>query len=358
MKMKKQILLFTLLLFGRYGQTQVSTVLDSLDNPIAITFVGDNLFILLHGKPFEGKLISYNINDPTKTIKIHLDSLTYPRAIIEKDSIIYIGLPSAIISYDLRSKKPEFKEVYTKSFFFPRSFGFVGSELYFAEETGLSMIDLSASPIKIIQIYSFNQPLSLAIEGHLIYVAVRKSIFKYDLQSKKMIELIKDLEFRPYTVINIDNILYMDYGDLGFIREEIIAFNLSKPKLGYEVFCDEVIGTICLKEHKGSIYIASQVPVFNGKPEGKILRIDKTLINQPKINGLTIYPNPTPDNVCLTGLNIEDMNFKLFDSNGKLIYSDTNITSIDMSQFPKGVYYLSFENVIKNVSGTKKIVRI
>ena len=356
--MKKQILLFTLLLFGRYGQTQVSTVLDSLDNPIAITFVGDNLFILLHGKPFEGKLISYNINDPTKTIKIHLDSLTYPRAIIEKDSIIYIGLPSAIISYDLRSKKPEFKEVYTKSFFFPRSFGFVGSELYFAEETGLSMIDLSASPIKIIQIYSFNQPLSLAIEGHLIYVAVRKSIFKYDLQSKKMIELIKDLEFRPYTVINIDNILYMDYGDLGFIREEIIAFNLSKPKLGYEVFCDEVIGTICLKEHKGSIYIASQVFFSNGKPAGKILRIDKTLINQPKINGLTIYPNPTPDNVCLTGLNIEDMNFKLFDSNGKLIYSDTNITSIDMSQFPKGVYYLSFENVIKNVSGTKKIVKI
>ena len=356
--MKKQILLFTLILFGRYGQTQVSTVLDSLDNPIAITFVGDNLFILLHGKPFEGKLISYNINDPTKTIKIHLDSLTYPRAIIEKDSIIYIGLPSAIISYDLRSKKPEFKEVYTKSFFFPRSFGFVGSELYFAEETGLSMIDLSASPIKILQIYSFNQPLSLAIEGCLIYVAVRKSIFKYDLQSKKMVELIKDLEFRPYTVINIDNILYMDYGNLGFIREEIIAFNLSKPESGYEVFCDDVIGTACLKEHKGSIYIASQVFFSNGKPAGKILRIDKTLINQPKINDLTIYPNPTPDHVCLTGLNIEDMNFKLFDSNGKLIFSDTNITSIDMSQFPKGVYYLSFENVIHNVSGIKKIVKI
>lgn len=359
MKMKKQILLFTLLLFGRYGQTQVSTVLDSLDNPIAITFVGDNLFILLHGEPFEGKLISYNIKDPTKTIKIHLDSLTYPRAIIEKDSIIYIGLPSAIISYDLRSKKPEFKEVYTKFFFFPRSFVFVGTDLYYAENNALSKINIKLPVIYSTTLVPFSKrPLSLSKVGTDIFIALGTSIYKYDIESKTSKEIINDLQYVPYTILTIDNILYMDYGNLSFIKEEIIAFNLNDPESGYKVFCDDLISAISLQEHKGSIYLASQKPVFNGKPEGKILRIDKTLIKQPKINDITIYPNPTFNSINITGLFLKDMSFKLFDSNGKLIYSDTNITSIDMSQFPKGVYYLSFENVIKNVSGTKKIVKI
>jgi len=35
-----------------------------------------------------------------------------------------------------------------------------------------------------------------------------------------------------------------------------------------------------------------------------------------------------------------------------------NATFIDLSEYPDGMYYLSFENVSRNIFGTKKIVKI
>ncbi len=357
--MKTQLLLFTFLFSIRFCQAQVTTILDSLDNPIALTFVGDNLFILLHGEPENGKLISFNINDPSKTIKIHLDGLTYPRAIIEKDSIIYIGLPSSIISYDLRSDDSEYKVVYLKEYFFPRSFLFVGNELFYAENNALSKIDISATNITSTNLfYFFQKPLSLFMEGTDIFIASGTSIFKYNLQSNTKKEIIKNLKYTPYSIIVIDNFLYIDYRNLNFHNEEIITFNLNNLELGYEVFCDDLISAISLQEYKGFIYLASQKPVFDSRPEGKIIRIDKELLKQPQENDLTIFPNPTSSHIDIKTLYINDMTYKLYDSNGKLIFSRKNISSIDLSEFPRGMYYLGFENVNRNIFGTKKILKI
>ena len=52
------------------------------------------------------------------------------------------------------------------------------------------------------------------------------------------------------------------------------------------------------------------------------------------------------------------MAYKLYDNNGKIIFSRKNATSIDLGEYPDGMYYLSFENVSRNIFGTKKIVKI
>ena len=82
-------IIFLSLLISNLGFSQVNTIIDSLDNPIAMAFVDDEVFVVLHGSlPEEGKIVSFNVTDPQTTYQVHFDSLTYPRAIIEKDSII------------------------------------------------------------------------------------------------------------------------------------------------------------------------------------------------------------------------------------------------------------------------------
>jgi len=91
--------------------------------------------------------------------------------------------------------------------------------------------------------------------------------------------------------------------------------------MGYEVFFDDLISAISLQAYKGFIYLASQKPVFESRPEGKIIRIDKELFKQPKENDSTIFPNPTSSHINIKTLYINDMAYKLYDNNGKLICS-------------------------------------
>jgi hypothetical protein len=60
---------------------------------------------------------------------------------------------------------------------------------------------------------------------------------------------------------------------------------------------------------------------------------------------LSTYPNPANDFLTLKveGLKWTDLNFQMYNSDGRVIYSDillTTETNIDMSHFPPGVYFL------------------
>jgi len=65
---------------------------------------------------------------------------------------------------------------------------------------------------------------------------------------------------------------------------------------------------------------------------------------------IVAYPNPVTDdilNVNVTNSNENATNANLFDSDGRLVYSNKLISgtnSIDMKKFPKGLYFLELNN--------------
>jgi hypothetical protein len=72
---------------------------------------------------------------------------------------------------------------------------------------------------------------------------------------------------------------------------------------------------------------------------------------------INIYPNPSSDVITIES-NQEIKNVYLYDSNGKLVYSNTNSSSvytIDVSKLVIGVYELKLEST--NSIAWKKLIK-
>lgn len=74
--------------------------------------------------------------------------------------------------------------------------------------------------------------------------------------------------------------------------------------------------------------------------------------------GLAIYPNPTTDYLTLTTKNNENINYQLFNLEGKLIESKKvteNNTKIQMTELPKAIYFLKVTKSDKIIKSFKII---
>ena len=346
------------LFISNFGYSQVNTVIDSLNNPIAMTFVKDKVFVVLHGSiPGEGEIVSFNVTDPEATYHIHIDSLTYPRAIIEKDSILYIGLRDDIVMVDLRNDNFQFDTIYHEQFLFPRSFTFDNNNLVFAQQKALSKIDLSNPTYEKESIFFFeNNPLSIATYGNSILIAEGKSIHKYDLNSNTISEVINNLDYNTYSILIVGNYLYLDQSDLSFGTEEIVVINLNDLDSGPATFCDNLGNAIALNEYQGAIYYAQQKAAFNGMPEGKIQVISKELVSSlfsNITNEANVFPNPTNDII-----NIESNNqykYVMYNSSGKKVKTETATQQLNISSEPSGIYYIK---IFDQFGKPLKIVKI
>lgn len=79
-------------------------------------------------------------------------------------------------------------------------------------------------------------------------------------------------------------------------------------------------------------------------------------VRESNILGLSIYPNPTSNELTISVQ--ENVNIELKDINGKVLYSAQNITGenkLDMSPFTKGVYILQIDNGL-NIT-TQKVIK-
>ncbi|WP_026449853.1 T9SS-dependent choice-of-anchor J family protein [Aequorivita capsosiphonis] len=77
-------------------------------------------------------------------------------------------------------------------------------------------------------------------------------------------------------------------------------------------------------------------------------------VNDPKISGLSIFPNPVKD--VLTIKSVEAVEgAQLYTLNGKLIASYSNTSEIDFTSFPKGLYLLKITTAIG--TEVKKIIK-
>jgi hypothetical protein len=78
-------------------------------------------------------------------------------------------------------------------------------------------------------------------------------------------------------------------------------------------------------------------------------------------NTFNIYPNPTQNYFQINGENISDYSIKIYKVDGKVVsftsqYSGTNQVSIDISQYPVGIYFISLE--YQGIRTVKTLLRI
>ncbi|HQK96624.1 MAG TPA: sulfatase-like hydrolase/transferase [Bacteroidia bacterium] len=70
-------------------------------------------------------------------------------------------------------------------------------------------------------------------------------------------------------------------------------------------------------------------------------------VNAPETNGL-FYPNPFTNNLKLNAP-LHNINVEMFDFCGRIVYSGTNIESIDFSFLEQGVYFVRVNNITQRL---------
>ena len=359
--MKKEIFLSVLiaLLVLTESKSQTTTIIDSLDNPIAMIFVEDDIYVAIHGGlVYEGQLIKFNVNDPLNTYEILLDSLIYPRALIEVDSTIYVGLRDEILSFDLNDQNIKLDTVIHESLLFPRSFEINGNDLLIAQDKALSKLDLSSEVKEKEVLYNFeNSPLSIKNYKNSLIIAEGNSIYRYDYSSNSLSVIIEGLDYTTYSILIVDNSLYLDQSDLTFGEEEIVVYDLNNINDGPMSYCSNLGSVISLTEHKRQIYFASQKFVVGELYEGEIQVLDKKLVslqNQADLD-FKCYPNPTVDVVYFDYK--FPVNVKLFNMNGEMVKKEFLINKINVSELPSGFYEAVISDNNSIYLTTRKIIK-
>ncbi len=106
-------------------------------------------------------------------------------------------------------------------------------------------------------------------------------------------------------------------------------------------------------------YPSAKYPIASTRLDGngnftylEVLRIANDGLSSKgstRLNNVTIYPNPTHDRVNLSGLKTNtNYDLTLFNSSGQAVYTEnlinTNNKTLDLSNFDKGIYFLSVTN--------------
>lgn len=113
------------------------------------------------------------------------------------------------------------------------------------------------------------------------------------------------------------------------------------------------------KETVNQAYIDSVLSAFNAELE-KIVKMPE-YVSQDLLSKIEVYPNPSEGNfnMAFNLGNNDNVNIEVFDTMGKVVYSQRHITGfavipVDFSRLAKGVYLAKFENTNGELL-TKKI---
>lgn len=67
-------------------------------------------------------------------------------------------------------------------------------------------------------------------------------------------------------------------------------------------------------------------------------------LNTINNNGIKIYPNPTFDMLYISNLLNENLNVKIYNAVGEIVYLEKNKNGIDLSPLAQGVYFIEINN--------------
>ena len=103
--------------------------------------------------------------------------------------------------------------------------------------------------------------------------------------------------------------------EIDYVNQKLIAGTFSRSMFSYDISWIDNLGT------------------------------DFTGVQTNKQVELNVYPNPVVNQLIIK--TSEKGNFKLYNANGKLVMNKTisnNITELNVSQLPKGVYFYQLNN--------------
>ncbi|MFA7081285.1 MAG: T9SS type A sorting domain-containing protein [Bacteroidales bacterium] len=129
------------------------------------------------------------------------------------------------------------------------------------------------------------------------------------------------------------------FTEIGSLNEGNRAFTIENPIQGASYFASVDLPWTC-NGAKSTTKTYSNKSLFNP------LGIEQ--INKPEIN---IFPNPSSGIFQIEG---EVSSIKVYNNLGKLILSNKNVTTIDLTNFGKGMYYAKIQTV--NGSSVVKLV--
>jgi hypothetical protein len=113
--------------------------------------------------------------------------------------------------------------------------------------------------------------------------------------------------------------------------------------------------------HGGTVHYRYRLLSSNGKPIDSMDVIYTGSLGieaSAPLAKLSVYPNPTNDYLYISTSNATNYAIKIVDMLGNLVYSSvlkTGFEKIDVTQFQKGVYFVTLNNNGKSIT-TKKIV--
>jgi len=99
-----------------------------------------------------------------------------------------------------------------------------------------------------------------------------------------------------------------------------------------------------------SVNSACQVSMFTKALSASIATLAKAVTNSVTVfnQNILIYPNPANDKLFIEG-EFVGQNIEIFDINGKLVArktTDSNITGIEISHLPQGIYFVKISNIV------------
>ena len=87
-----------------------------------------------------------------------------------------------------------------------------------------------------------------------------------------------------------------------------------------------------------------------------------TTVNTTEDQQVVVYPNPAREvmNVQLVEYTGAELNYTLYNALGRVVSMgrlNSQVTAIDASQLPRGVYYLNVADVTNNTVATQKVIK-
>jgi Secretion system C-terminal sorting domain len=192
--------------------------------------------------------------------------------------------------------------------------------------------------------------------GRYLYASSSSYIYQFDMQSN-------DIAMTKTTVAVYDGFTYPSI----LYTSRFYQCELAPDGKIY-VSCPGGRSIINVIEHPDSAGVACQVvqhkfllewPIYGGLPQFPNFRLgalpdsicpkDMVAINEPKGSErkIQVYPNPASENITIFA-NSSACDFQVFNLLGEIVFRGTytgSVTTIDVSEFQSGVYFLSFKGM-------------
>ena len=81
-----------------------------------------------------------------------------------------------------------------------------------------------------------------------------------------------------------------------------------------------------------------------------------TSVEEEQTNTVAVFPNPVVENLTIQFASDNEANFQLVNSSGEILFSG-NQTSLNMSSYPNGIYFVQFLDHKKSIKSNYKIVK-